>query len=483
MEKESLLLLIDTGVRFGKDLSESRFFPGYDYVQGKEIRTPSESEDSAKHGSHIAGIIAQSTNNNFGAVGLAPSAKIMPVRVLDARLHGDYQKVANAIVYAVDHGAHIINLSSSINQHIPDIHSAIKYAYEKNKIVIAASGNDGDKNRTLYPASYPEVVSVGAITTEGLIAPYSNKASIYAPGGSSIGSNIKGFSGCQEILLNSQIDINLLSKLKDSVVQVVPVLSSNPEKTDRLLGCYGTSQSAGFVSGEYATRLSQLTRQGITSAQAVRKVVTKSATPITNDPSSRILNVGGSVALMKLLLTPRTQLPEIDQRQVEQFAGELKQEGNSALSRGQNDQNPRDFKIALNIYNDVEKLAETSSSGEWNNICWFGTLVAGIKEDKNLIKEIIPACNNAVGLVRNDIKSDIYGNAIDSRGLAKALTGDYAGAISDFEAAIDTQRFQSYPMLKKQREGWIQKLRLGLSPFSREELTSCLQDPNQSKYF
>lgn len=185
--------VLDTGVAYenrgryrrNPDMYSGRFTKPYDFVQ--DDRHPN---DLNGHGTHVAGTIAQKTNNNLGLTGLAYGVTIMPLRVLDATGEGDASNIARAIVYAAKRKAQVINLSlefdSSITaSQIPDIVRAVRYAHKQGSIVIGAAGNAAER-AIAYPARTAYVVSVGGTTENGCEADYSNSGSgldVVAPGG------------------------------------------------------------------------------------------------------------------------------------------------------------------------------------------------------------------------------------------------------------------------------------------------------------
>jgi serine protease len=189
----AVVALIDSGVayeRLGRyrrapDLRRSTFIRPWDFV-GRD-RHPN---DAFGHGTHVAGTIAQTTNNGVGTAGIAFNARIMPLRVLDAYGLGDSVMIARAIRYAARHGADVINLSIEFEQEvraaeIPDVLSALSYAHRRGVPVVAAAGNEADL-AVAYPARAPSVIAVGATTVTGCQADYSNSGEdldLVAPGG------------------------------------------------------------------------------------------------------------------------------------------------------------------------------------------------------------------------------------------------------------------------------------------------------------
>lgn len=144
---------------------------GYDFVSND-----SNPSDGNGHGTHVAGTIA-AANNGLGATGVAPQAKILPIRVLDNRGSGNSNSVAAGIRYAARMGADIINLSLG-GSYSSAIEAAIDYAHSLGSLVIAAAGNEsaalpGFPAR--FSATKENVLSVGATTSASALSNFSNR--------------------------------------------------------------------------------------------------------------------------------------------------------------------------------------------------------------------------------------------------------------------------------------------------------------------
>ena len=153
--KGAVVAVIDTGVTKVGDLADTKFVPGYNFVANN-----ANADDDHGHGTHVAGTIAESTNNGIGVAGVAYGASIMPLKVLSARGSGSMGGIAQAIRWAADHGANVINMSLGGPFAVSTLASAVKYAHGKGVVVVAAAGNDG-RGKVGYPARYPGVIAVG----------------------------------------------------------------------------------------------------------------------------------------------------------------------------------------------------------------------------------------------------------------------------------------------------------------------------------
>jgi subtilisin family serine protease len=162
---------------------------GYvDDVYGANIMTGNGNvDDDEGHGTHVAGIIAAQAGNGTGGSGIAPGAKIMAVKVLNANRAGDSSLLARGIRYAVNQGARILNVSLNGDGTSPDLGDALRYADARGATVVASSGNN---SRNIDPASstVPSVMAVTATVQSGGLLGVANSGlnsvDIAAPGAS-----------------------------------------------------------------------------------------------------------------------------------------------------------------------------------------------------------------------------------------------------------------------------------------------------------
>ncbi len=241
-----IVAVIDTGVSKVPDLEQTEFVEGYDFVNDS-----TDAEDDNGHGTHVAGTIAQSTNNNYGVAGIAYKAKIMPLKVLSGGGGGTVSDIAEAIRFAADNKADVINMSLGGGGESQIMKEAIEYAHSKGVVIIAAAGNS-DEDSSAYPARYPHVIGVSALDSAGKKAPYSNYGAgvdISAPGGSETGKIL------QETI--------------------------NPANGEAVFSeLQGTSMAAPHVAGVAAL----IQSAGVTDPDAVLNVLQQSSRKIGEDP-------------------------------------------------------------------------------------------------------------------------------------------------------------------------------------------------------
>lgn len=177
--EEVIIAVIDTGVDVHHQDLKEKLLTGYNALDKSTDVT-----DTHGHGTHVAGIAAAVTNNVAGIAGVAKQNRILPIKVLDDKGEGTSFEVAEGIRYAVDQGASVINLSLGDYYNSRVLKEAVKYAYDNDVVLIAASGNDnvGDP---MYPADYKEVFTVGAVNENrerAFFSNYGNHLDVAAPG-------------------------------------------------------------------------------------------------------------------------------------------------------------------------------------------------------------------------------------------------------------------------------------------------------------
>lgn len=156
-----------------------KVLPGYDFVRN----FPQGDVDCLPHGTAEAGVIAATRISGIGFFGLAPDARILPVRVSKKAVTDDQSdpinthKLAEGIAYAADHGADVIDVAVVSYRDDPEVRAAVAGAVRKGALVVAMVGDSHDEQRdgigpttsilTPYPAAYPDVIGVGAVDSEG----------------------------------------------------------------------------------------------------------------------------------------------------------------------------------------------------------------------------------------------------------------------------------------------------------------------------
>ncbi|MCR8643214.1 S8 family serine peptidase [Paenibacillus sp. N1-5-1-14] len=148
---------------------------------GQEVRQ--------NHGTHVASILAADGSNGIGISGVAPGVRLMPINAWGPNGRTE-ESTANAIRYAADQGAQILSMSLGSNEFAKDtggdspiIREAIQYAHSKGVLLIAAAGNDIGMAKPDFPARYPEVIAVGAVTDKDILSNFSARSSdLVAPG-------------------------------------------------------------------------------------------------------------------------------------------------------------------------------------------------------------------------------------------------------------------------------------------------------------
>jgi hypothetical protein len=207
--------VVDTGIEFAHPELLSRLWRGPNGESGWDfVNDDADPSDDSGHGTHVAGIIGAQTGNGIGIRGMA-NVRLMPVKSQDSQGNGNMADVVNAIRWAIDHGAEILNLSLASRMQNPALEDAVQYGLALNVVQVVASGNDGEEitaSNFMAPISYSKdylgligVGSVDALTNAK--SSFSNFSSTYvemaAPGSAGaegifstfVGGGYRGMSG------------------------------------------------------------------------------------------------------------------------------------------------------------------------------------------------------------------------------------------------------------------------------------------------
>ncbi len=253
---------IDTGIDgTHEDLSSGQIVPGYNIITRTIISSNEDSDDNG-HGTLVAGVIAATQNNFRGIAGAAPNSLLMPLKALDANGSGNSADIAAAIVYAADHGASVINLSLGGFGFANDttLSDAVKYAFNKGAVIVAAAGNDTSitgnnlDNNPVFPICNDNgsnmVIGVAATDINDFKATFSNYG-----------------KAC--------VDVSAPGKRILSTINHDP--GTHLVTNDAYAYASGTSLAAPFVSAEAA--LIKATFPNLTNAQ-IRDRIIKTTDPI-----------------------------------------------------------------------------------------------------------------------------------------------------------------------------------------------------------
>ncbi len=174
-----VVAISDSGIDPSHPDLSGQIVTGYDALTGTELTVDTSVVPEDGHGSHVAGTVAADGQIR----GVAPDASLMPIRIFAPSYVGDF-KAAQALVWAVDNGADLINASWGGAGYSQTLAEAINYALERGVAVVASAGNGGSSLPN-YPAAYPGVIAVGAHNPAGNVSLFSNQGPhviTYAPG-------------------------------------------------------------------------------------------------------------------------------------------------------------------------------------------------------------------------------------------------------------------------------------------------------------
>ncbi len=238
------IAVLDTGCDLDHPDLKGNLLTGINIVNKKK-----DPWDDNRHGTHCTGTIC-AEKNGLGIIGIAPKAKVMPVKVLDKRGNGNLLDVAAGIKWAIQHKADIIAMSLGSPNKAQQLRKAIQLAAKHNIPIFVAAGNAGNTKHIFYPARYPETIAIGSIDENFQRSGFSNTGQnldFMAPGGK--------------------------------------ILSTVPDNWYATLS--GTSMACPFAVGVAALVISYARNHAnapaINSVQDLRNIFKKHTTPTTNE--------------------------------------------------------------------------------------------------------------------------------------------------------------------------------------------------------
>jgi serine protease len=287
-----VVAIIDTGLAYldqgnyrqAPDLVGATYVSPHDFIWDDD--TP---VDLDGHGTHVTGTVGERTGNGMGCAGMAFNVSLMPIKAVSgpwdeamgAPNVGTESVVAEAIRYAADHGAKVINMSFGFDGDVPPVQDAITYAIGKGAVVVAAAGNNGGSgNAPIWPAAYatsiPGLMAVAAVDYNFVRAPYSNSndyVEIAAPGGNI--DEDEDHDGYGDGILQQTLDFDLVDQGIFNQFAYFYV--------------EGTSMATPHVSALSAL----LMQQGVSDPKAVEIVIERFATDV--GPAGRDNDTGAGV--------------------------------------------------------------------------------------------------------------------------------------------------------------------------------------------
>ena len=244
------------------DLNTTSFTAGYDFVNGD-----THPNDNGAHGTHVAGTIAQSTNNGVGVAGVAYNATIMPVKVLNYQGSGTASWLADGLYFCADNGADVANMSLGWNPGYnpgSTVSNAIAYAANAGVVLCASSGNAG-VGTVSYPALYSQCIAVGA-------SDYNNNRSYYSQYGSGIDVTAPG----GDVTTDQNGDGYVDGVLQNTFVGYTNEQNKANPTSFSYYFYQGTSMASPHVAGVCALMISN----GITGAANIRSQLESTCTDL-----------------------------------------------------------------------------------------------------------------------------------------------------------------------------------------------------------
>ena len=250
----------------GWDFTHAPDLPG----MGDYLMRDNDPQDESSHGTRVAGIVAAKTNNNRGIAGVAPNAQIMALRAGLRRLGGigflEEDDIAAAILYAVENGAHVINMSLGGPERTFVLGDVMQYAHAQGVVLVASAGNSGDELG--YPAGNHYTIAVGAVNSADRLASFSSTGAsldLVAPGvnilstrldnryasGSGTSFSAPHISGLVALILSRRPDLSphsVRNLLMASAIDLGPLGHDNEYGAGRVSGAQLANRLSTFDS-------------------------------------------------------------------------------------------------------------------------------------------------------------------------------------------------------------------------------------------
>ena len=311
--------VIDSGVRTThEDLSGKVTIIDMIGVPIDDETNVESNDDKHGHGTHVAGIIAATSDNGKGGAGIAPGVSILSVAALPGGYGSDYC-ISVGIGRAVDAGAHIINMSFGGYLYNGTLDDAIQDAIDNNVACIAAMGNDGS-NSYSYPAAYSGVIAVAAVNSDYTRANFSNYGSwadVAAPGVDIMSSTIASNSS-YESWDGTSMATPVVSGVAALYLSMVGRISpSTLEK--KLESCVTKSSSSSIGAGIVdASKLfsADKTPPKITVKNTLGNVITSFTAPIPQESTLTIESGTGATNAKMIIYTTDGSTPSVKNGEV-----------------------------------------------------------------------------------------------------------------------------------------------------------------------
>lgn len=236
-KRDIKVAVVDSGVDYNHPDLKNRVLTnlGYNFIDNTK-----NTMDDLGHGTEVAGVIAAQEGNNIGITGIVGGlgVKIIPIKVLDSKGQGPSDIVAKGIIYGVDVGADIINVSIDFQEHDEDIQSALSYAYDHGVLVVVASGNSNSNCDNYSPAGDAGAYTVAAITEKyehPEFSSYGNSVSVVAPGVDVLTTTLSGEYG---LVSGTSISAPIVSGIAAMIKAENPALT--PEEITNLINTTAT---------------------------------------------------------------------------------------------------------------------------------------------------------------------------------------------------------------------------------------------------